>query len=80
MTKWELKYFALQIKLGLGGIIPGIDPIKALGKKGDGGKSPEDELAEMAAQGWELVSVTPIVNSANPYTTHLLFTLKRPLE
>lgn len=42
------------------------------------GKSLWDDLKSMAAQGWELVSVTPISGPEADCTTRLLYTFKRP--
>ena len=48
------------------------------------GKSAFDYVSELGAQGWELVSVCPIVATSwggqYTQTDHLLFTFKRPVE
>jgi hypothetical protein len=45
------------------------------------GKTGWDKLKELAAKGWELVSVTPIVTSTSSgYTKYLLYTFNRPKE
>ena len=54
-------------------------------KNKDTGKSIWDQLQEFAAQGWELVSVTPLaggtsINGGGAGTTILLYTFKRPKE
>ena len=42
------------------------------------GKTDFDKLQELSAQGWELVSVTPITFTGS--TRELLYTFKRPIE
>ena len=71
MTKWTLAAYLS------GNIIN--DATRLWGQKDKKtGKSNWDDLKDMAAEGWELVSITPIEMRA--YTSQLLYTFKRPIE
>lgn len=74
MTKWELASYVAH-----GGMIGPID-ISSLytNKDKKTGKTAWNDLTDMAADGWELVSVTPI--SLGGTTTSVLFSFKRPQE
>lgn len=79
LTRWELLSHAVNITQ------PDlahahVDPTYTLLKKEKDGKSEWDQLQQFAAEGWELVSVTPIATaSATNQTFLLLFTFKRPI-
>ncbi len=83
MTKWELATYSVKILTG-----ERSDPSYVWTKKDEEtDKSAWDNLTKMAAEGWELVSVTPISSLtifAYEYrdvvtpTYYLLYTFKRP--
>lgn len=74
MAKWELALYVAH-----GGAIGAID-ISSLTTKRDKetGNTAWNDLTDMATDGWELVSVTPIALGGT--TTSLLFSFKRPQE
>ena len=73
MVKWELKTYEADIRDFFNKPVPSI--LWKTDKKTI--KTAWDELQEMANDGWELVSVTPI-NYDNGHTGILLYTFKRP--
>ena len=78
-TRWELLSYAINITQ------PSlthahVDPTFTLSLKDKDGKTEFDQLQQFAAEGWELVSVTPIATaSATNQTFLLLYTFKRPI-
>ncbi len=76
MTSWELHFVLSQYfrpkatKVG-----PPVDMLWE--EQGRDGRTTVDDLNDLAAEGWELVAVTPILTDAN--TRQLLFSFKRPL-
>ncbi len=50
----------------------------------DEGKTSYDQIKDMGKNGWEMINVTPIVDTNTPggltYTNSLLFTFKREIE
>jgi DNA invertase Pin-like site-specific DNA recombinase len=78
MTKWELKSMVCSISSE--GFIGGRDVSVIWSQKDrNTGKTNWDELKEIANDGWELVSVTPIASNQGT-TIDLLYTFKRPKE
>ena len=79
LTRWELLSYAVNITQ------PSlthahVDPMFTLSQKDKDGKTDWDQLQKFAAEGWELVSVTPIATtSATNQTFLLLYTFKRPI-
>lgn len=73
MTQWELATKYVKV-----GVFTGCDPRKIWQNKDPMGKSAWDELQAMAAEGWELVSVTPLAESYG-HTAFILYTFKRPV-
>ncbi len=76
MTKWELEiYLSPHIDVSVN------EYLYSLWEERDTktGKRVGEDLQYMAAEGWELVSVTPITNN-NGATIRLLYTFKRPVE
>jgi hypothetical protein len=77
MTKWELSSYYKSIR-AIDGSYVGSDPsVIWTNKDKKTGKTSWDELKAMAADGWELVSVTPIAAGASG-TDYLPYTFKRP--
>ena len=77
MTQWELKVYNVDIEVDYqGGLWPSPSSLWTKKHK-ETGKTSWDELKELAADGWELVSVTPIAVRAGS-TASLLYTFKRP--
>lgn len=80
ITRWELKMRTVDItEFSLLGVTT-VDPKLVWKGKDKEGRSDWDKLKGLAAEGWELVSVTPITvapNSGQTFT--LLYTFKRPL-
>ena len=74
MSKWELTMFTGWAHERN----KGIDASLLWTVKDKDGKSAFDKVNAMAAEGWELVSVTPM--DENGWTHQVLFTFKRPLE
>ena len=77
MTQWQLytKYVSIYSK-GISGLEPSLLWTR---KDPKTGKTDWDELTALAAEGWELVSVTPIADEASGGRTRLLlYTFKRP--
>jgi hypothetical protein len=79
MTKWELKTFyttRLLVKQNQAWVV---DPTVLWTVNDENyGRPDMDILKEYASEGWELVTVTPIIS--NSYTSRLLYTFKRPIE
>ncbi len=79
MTHWELAVYYASIEGG--GFTLNVDPSLLWTRKDKkSGMSAWDQLNEMAAEGWELVSVTPIAASSSGTTYQLLYTFKRPKQ
>jgi len=74
MTKWEIHFFTARLTQVFGK--PNVADIWTM--KGDGGITRWDHAQELAAEGWELVGVTPIA-ATDGNTAAVLFTFKRPL-
>ncbi len=75
MTKWELTMLCVDVTH-----ISYPDPKKIWADKDKKtGKSTWDDLKELAADGWELVSVVPL-SATHGITCMILYTLKRPLS
>lgn len=58
------------------------DPSQIWTHKDKAGQTVWDSIKALGQEGWELVSVAPIVdnNADQSFTTYLLYTFKRPLE
>jgi hypothetical protein len=80
VTCWELKCKAIDI-VKSGFIGPStVDPRFIWKEKDKDGQSEWDKLKQLASEGWELVSVTPITTApASSQTFTLLYTFKRPV-
>lgn len=75
MTKWELvTTIPPELEEDGGSMLPG----RKWDRKNESGQTTWDELKDLASQGWELVSVTPLNHKGN--TTRLLYVFKRPIE
>jgi hypothetical protein len=72
MTRWEVRCLDSG---GLGALGP---KASSVWTKKQGEETTLDQVNDLARQGWELVSVTPITVVGT--TDHLLFTFKRPIE
>ncbi len=77
MTQWELNTYHVNIGMSTFNPTPSFVWTE---KNKKTGKTAWDDLTAMAADGWELVSVTPISgsNSGLSFTTYLVYTFKRP--
>jgi hypothetical protein len=80
VTRWELKSEAVNIvKSGFVGPST-VDPSFMWTEKDKQGHTQWEKLQKFAAEGWELVSVTPVTTApASSQTFTLLYTFKRPL-
>ncbi len=79
MPQWELMAQVFYDVSHGGGITGGVyDAGHLWGVKHKDGTSTWDSLAKLAAEGWELVAVTPI--NVSGFTHQLLFTFKRPMQ
>jgi len=78
MTQWQLT--ARVVSIYSGGFTGNADPTLLWTKKdNETGKTAWDGLTELAAAGWELVSVTPIIDTVSDTRTRtLMYTFKRP--
>jgi len=76
MAKWELSSY---IAGHLSTHTSGVDATKVWTIKHPDEKTNWDKLLDLAAEGWELVSV-PSITDHQGETTQLLYTFKRPLE
>jgi hypothetical protein len=80
ITRWQLKCRAIDIVKSGFVSPPTVDPRFIWKEKDKEGQSEWDRLQEIASEGWELVSVTPIHTAPdNNQTFTLLYTFKRPL-
>ncbi|MCX6083292.1 MAG: DUF4177 domain-containing protein [Chloroflexi bacterium] len=78
ITRWQLQTHAVNI-VKVGFTVPEINPTFIWERKDKEGKTDWDKLNKLANDGWELVSVTPIVTAHSGQTFQLLYTFKRPL-
>ncbi len=84
MTKWEYTACVGHIRQ----VSPGERSYSVLAQfiwthKDKSGKTVWDTVQDFGKEGWELVSVTPIVESGSAgfaHTEDLLYTFKRPIE
>lgn len=77
MQTWEI--YSYSASLYAGSLLGPVSSSRVWTGKDKTGKTQWDYLTEIASQGWELVSVTPI-NNKDGSTFELLFTFKRPIE
>jgi hypothetical protein len=79
VTRWQLWTHAVNItKANFASVT--IDPSFVWTVKDKEGKTEWEKLQKLAADGWELISVTPIASVTSlGHTTTLLYTFKRPL-
>ena len=79
LTRWELKSRVVSIAQSNFAVTT-VDPQLMWKRKDKEGQTDWEKLKQLAADGWELVSVTPIVTSpTSSQTFELLYTFKRPL-
>ncbi len=77
MTKWELRTWPVNITKP--GLPAHSDPYVVWTDYDKEGKTAWDRFLTFADEGWELVSVTPIITTAQlGITGVLLYTFKRP--
>jgi hypothetical protein len=79
LTRWELKSRVVSIAESNFAVTT-VDPKLMWKRKDKEGQTDLEKLKQLAADGWELVSVTPLVTcpaSSQPF--ELLYTFKRPL-
>ena len=74
--KWKLHAFAASLREGYEAGM-GVTAKAVWTSKGDDGKTDWEKLEDLASQGWELVSVTPL---GAAHTMELLYTFKMPVE
>jgi hypothetical protein len=80
ITRWELKSEPVSIMKSGFVSPPTVDPSFMWTEKDKQGHTQWENLQKLAAEGWELVSVTPITTAPNHSQTFtLLYTFKRPL-
>lgn len=84
MVKWQMAFHMVTLEVGN---IPAPQVSDLWNVKDKNGQTTHDKLQKLAADGWELVSVTPIqavkqsiLAGVFPYTHQLLFTFKRPIS
>jgi uncharacterized protein DUF4177 len=79
VTRWEIWAHPVNItKVNFASIE--VEPALIWTRKDKEGRTEWDKLQKFAADGWELVSVTPIVTASNlSHTSTLLYTFKRPV-
>lgn len=75
MTKWKLQTYCFNL------VQDGSRQVSNLWEHKDAeGNSAWDTLQKFSAEGWELVTVTPIVVLNSGQTGQLLYTFKAPIE
>lgn len=79
IIRWQLKSHVVDIaKVNFASVE--VDPTFIWTRKDKEGRTEWDKLNQFAGEGWELVSVTPIVTSpASSAAFSLLYTFKRPM-
>ena len=79
VTRWHLWAHVVNIAKS-NFAVTNVDPAFIWSIKDKEGRTEWDKLQQFAADGWELVSVTPIVSApASSQTYTLLYTFKRPI-
>ena len=78
-TRWQLWSHVVSITKANFRTVT-VDPAHVWTIKDKEGRTEWDKLQQFAADGWELVSVTPITTTTTTsYTSTLLYSFKRPL-
>ena len=79
VTRWELMTFGANItKSNFATVTVDLSLLRT--EKDKDGKTAWEKLQQLAADGWELVNVTPIVTASSlSYTSTLVYTFKRPM-
>jgi hypothetical protein len=82
--KWEYSSIVGEIRKVEKGLTGSIysDPRMVWTNKDKDGETTWDTIKAFGIKGWELISVTPIINdnATSSYTKSLLYTFKRPME
>jgi hypothetical protein len=79
IIRWQLWAHVVNISTSNFATVT-VDPALVWTKKDKQGRTEWEKLNQFAADGWELVSVTPIITSPiSSQTFSLLYTFKRPL-
>ena len=79
ITRWQIMTHPVDItKFNFASVE--VDPGFIWTRKDKDGRTEWDKLQQLSTEGWELVSVTPIVTASNlSHTSKLLYTFKRPM-